>query len=109
MRAGVLDTSQSCQSPDVNGKWRLYAPVFASSTTTEPEYKFSPLRGAVAKSGAEFPAGTYSSPLSASNVNDVHVAPPVRAVPGYFPHLEVASGEAASGPRAGSPGPSGAR
>src|ERR1700678_78376 len=80
--AGVFDTSQSCQSPEVSWKWRLYAPVFASSTTTEPEYKFAPFRGAVAKSGAEFPAGTYSSPLAASNVNDVHVAPPVTGVPG---------------------------
>src|SRR3546814_3897153 len=54
-----------------------YTTLFRSSAISEFVYKLSPPRACTSKSGAGFPAGTYSTPRSASSANDVQNAPPV--------------------------------
>src|SRR5580693_7762441 len=109
IRAGALETSQSCQSLDTSWKWFLYAPVLASRTTTEPLKRLSPWRTLLSKSGPGLPTGTYRSPVAGSKVVDVHMPPPVIGAPGMVFQVEVLSGEAPSGPRTVSPSTLGTR
>src|SRR5690348_12182763 len=50
-------------------------------------YRLSPGRSSGRKSGAGFPAGTYSTPAAASSANVVQNAPPVAGTPGALCHV----------------------
>src|SRR5215468_8054497 len=109
IRAGGLETSQSCQSLGTSWKCFLYAPVLASRTTTEPVKRLSPWRTLLSKSGPGLPTGTYRSPVAGSRVVEVQAPPPLIGAPGIFFQVEVLSGEAPSGPRTVSPSVLGTR
>src|SRR5580692_8944975 len=101
---GALETSQSWKSCETSWKCFWKAPVLASRITIELAYKFSPCRGALAKSGAGLPPGTYKSPLTGSSEYEVQVAPPVMGVPAAFFHVPAfGAPPGACGPRAASP------
>src|SRR5262245_3428372 len=109
IRAGALETSQSCQSLGASWKWFLEAPVLAGRTSTGPVKRLPPWRTLLSKSGAGLPTGTYKSPEAGSKVVEVQVPPPLIGTPGTLFQVDVSSGVAPSGPRTVSPSVLGTR